>query len=306
MGVKSFDWNNDGRMDIYITDMHSDMSIDVAPDAEQKKSDMQWNETHLRSGGASIFGNTFFEKRAAGVYAEISDQIGAENYWPWGLSVGDLNADGYQDVFITLSMNYPFRYQSNTLLINENGSRLRAAEFILGVEPRKDRKTAQPWFNLDCARAEDLEHAMCARADGRPVQVWGAVGSRSSAIFDLDNDGDLDIVSNEFNAAPMILISNLAQARPGLSFLKVRLVGSASNKSGIGARVTVVVGENHYTQVLDGKSGYLSQSLTPLYFGLRAAESIDEVQVTWPSGVVQTQSRPPINKILVMSEPVAD
>jgi hypothetical protein len=104
----------------------------------------------------------------------------------------------------------------------------------------------------------------------------------------------------------MILISNLAQARPGLSFLKVRLVGSASNKSGIGARVTVVVGENHYTQVLDGKSGYLSQSLTPLYFGLRAAESIDEVQVTWPSGVVQTQSRPPINKILVMSEPVAD
>ena len=306
MGVKSFDWNNDGRMDIYITDMHSDMSIDVAPDAEHRKSDMQWNEKHLRSGGASIFGNTFFEKRASGVYAEISDQIGAENYWPWGLSVGDLNADGYQDVFVTLSMNYPFRYQSNTLLINDNGKQLRPAEFILGIEPRKDRKTAQPWFDLDCARAEDLEHAMCARADGRPVQVWGAVGSRSSAIFDLDNDGDLDIVSNEFNAAPMILVSNLAQSHPGLSFLNVRLVGGRSNKSGIGARVTVVVGEHRYTQVLDGKSGYLSQSLTPLYFGLRGAEAVDELQVIWPSGIVQTLLKPAINTSLVISEPDAD
>jgi hypothetical protein len=306
MGIKSFDWNNDGQMDIYITDMHSDMSIDVAPDAEHRKSDMQWNEKHLNSGGASIFGNTFFEKRAAGEYAEISDRIGAENYWPWGLSVGDLNADGYQDVFVSLSMNYPFRYQSNTVLINESGKRLRAAEFILGVEPRKDRKTAQPWFDLDCATSDDRDHAMCARADGRPVQVWGAVGSRSSAIFDIDNDGDLDIVSNEFNAAPMILVSNLAQTHAGLGYLKVSLVGGASNRSGIGARITVVAGENRYTQVQDGKSGYLSQSLLPLYFGLNGKSAVDEVQVVWPSGTGQTVRPVAINTTLVITEPAPD
>jgi len=306
MGIKSFDWNNDGRMDIYITDMHSDMSIDVTPDEELRKSDIQWNEAHLNSGGNSIFGNTFFEKRSTNEFAEISDEIGAENYWPWGLSVGDVNADGFQDVFVTLSMNYPFRYQSNTLLINDGGQKFRAAEFILGVEPRNERKTARDWFDLDCATEEDKDHSMCVRADNRPVQVWGALGSRSSVIFDLDNDGDLDIVSNDFNSEPMILLSNLATSHDSLRFLKVRLEGSVSNRAGTGAKVTVVAGDNQYTQVMDGKSGYLSQSLKPLYFGLADADSVDEVQVRWPSGHLQSIKDPEINSMLVVSEPRAD
>jgi hypothetical protein len=138
------------------------------------------------------------------------------------------------------------------------------------------------------------------------VQVWGAVGSRSSAIFDIDNDGDLDIVSNEFNAAPMILVSNLAQTHAGLGYLKVSLVGGASNRSGIGARITVVAGENRYTQVQDGKSGYLSQSLMPLYFGLNGKTAVDEVQVVWPSGTGQTVRPVAINTTLVITEPAPD
>lgn len=305
MGIKSFDWNNDGRMDIYITDMHSDMSIDVGPDKEHLKSEMQWNAAHLNSGGNSIFGNSFFENRGADGYAEISDAIGAENYWPWGLSVADLNADGYQDVFVALSMNYPFRYQSNMLLLNDKGKRLRAAEFILGIEPRKNRQTARPWFDLDCASEDDREHAMCARADNRPVQVWGAVGSRSSVIFDLDNDGDLDIVSNEFNGEPMLLISNLAE-QVSVNYLRIKLNGSVSNRDGLGARVTVSAGKQRYTQVHDGKSGYLSQSALPLYFGLGDATAVDQVEIRWPSGRVQVVENPRLTDLLLIDEPRTD
>lgn len=306
MGIKVFDWNNDGRLDIFITDMHSDMSQEVAPGtAEHHKSDMQWNEAHLQSGGMSFFGNTFFENRGDGEYVEISERIGAETYWPWGLSVGDLNADGFQDAFVTQGMNYPFRYQTNAVLINDRAERFRPAEFIIGVEPRKDRKTAQPWFDLDCAGA-DAAHKLCVRADGRPVQAWGAVGSRSSVIFDLDNDGDLDIVTNEFNGESLVLVSNLAQSGHALNWLKVRLIGTQSNRGGVGARVTVKAGERAWTQVLDGKSGYLSQSLKPLYFGLGKAAAVDEVQVQWPSGRVQTVAAPAIDRLLEITEPPED
>lgn len=285
MGIRIFDWNNDGLMDVFVTDMHSDMSEHIGPDREHHKSDIKWDENHLRSGGMSIFGNSFFQQKADGGFEEISGQIGVENYWPWGLSTGDLNADGHQDAFITSSMNYPFRYAVNSLLLNDQGKRFRDAEFILGVEPRKNRETAKAWFRLDCDGA-DQTNSFCQSRNGT-VEVWGALGSRSSVMFDLDEDGDLDIVTNEFNAEPMVLISNLAEKKPDLKFLKVVLQSSRSNRDGIGARVEVRTDRGSYVQVNDGKSGYLSQSQMPLYFGLGDAAEIREVQVTWPSGAVQ-------------------
>lgn len=302
MGIKVFDWNNDGNMDIYITDMHSDMSKEAEPHEEHVKSDMQWNEAHLHSGGNSTFGNTFFENQGDGKFLEISDKVSAETYWPWGLSVADLNADGFQDIFVTAGMNYPYRYQTNALLINDNGTRFRPAEFILGVEPRKDRKTARPWFDLDCSKPDQKRHKLCTGTNGR-VQVWAALGSRSSVIFDLDDDGDLDIVSNEFNSEPMVLISNLAQSGKNLNYLKIKLNGSRSNKGGIGAKVVVVTANGTFTQNMDGKSGYLSQSLKPLYFGLGAATQVSEIKVQWPSGKSQIIEAPKLNTLLEITEP---
>ena len=118
------------------------------------------------------------------------------------------------------------------------------------------------------------------------------MGSRSSAIFDLDDDGDLDIVTNDFNSEPTVLISNLSAKKQNLSFLKVELIGTASNRSGLGATVKVRVGTQTYTKVRDGQSGYLSQSLYPLYFGLGDAKVVDQIAVRWPSGREQIVSGP--------------
>src|SRR5215207_3295798 len=120
-------------------------------------------------------------------------------------------------------------------------------------------------FTLDCAGA-DRDHQLCAK---RPtaVVVHGALSSRSSVLLDLDDDGDLDIVTNEQNDRPQVLISDLAQHRPP-RFLKVQLVGSRSNRDGLGALVKIFVGKRILTQFTDGKSGYLAQSSMPLYFGL--------------------------------------
>ena len=60
------------------------------------------------------------------------------------------------------------------------------------------------------------------------------------------------------------------------------------DRDGLGAKVTVYAGKKSYTKIYDGKSGYLSQSSYPLYFGLNNAESVDKVDVSWPSGKMQT------------------
>ena len=79
--------------------------------------------------------------------------------------------------------------------------------------------------------------------------------------------------------------SNLSE-RTEVRSLEVVLVGNASNRDGLGARVTVRAGGRDLTRYHDGKSGYLSQSSMPLYFGLGGAASIESVTVEWPDGRV--------------------
>ena len=125
------------------------------------------------------------------------------------------------------------------------------------------------------------------KTNRRELVVWGALGSRASELFDVEGDGDLDIVTNEFNSEPMLLISDLSDRKP-IHFVGIRLVGTRSNRDGLGARVTVSAGGRDLVKVNDGKSGYLSQSSMPLYFGLGEAESVDRITVEWPSGNSQT------------------
>ena len=301
MGVVSFDFDNDGDMDIYVTDMHSDMAENVDLPREKLKMTKQYPESFLQTDGQSLFGNSFFRNDGDGEFTEISDQIGAENWWPWGLSSGDLNADGYEDVFIASSMNYPFRYAVNSLLLNDRGRRFLDSEYVLGVEPRKHGITAAPWFEINCS-GRDAGTQLCGETRGRRV-IWSALGTRSSALFDLDQDGDLDIVTLEFNQPPMVLLSDLSE-KTDLNFVKVELSGRRSNRDGIGAQVKVFAGDDVYTKINDGKSGYLSQSSYPLYFGLGDNDEIDKIEVTWPSGRTQVVDRRlRTNELLEIREP---
>ena len=296
MGLAVLDFNNDGRLDIYVTDMHSDMSQEVGPADEKRKAVMIWDREMVGDGSTSIWGNAFFMNLGSGQFREVSDEIGAENYWPWGPSAGDLNADGYEDLFVASSMNFPFRYGVNTVLLNNAGTRFLDAEFILGVEPREGGLTT-PWFVLG-----EEDRLPTFTGTPRDVTVMAARGSRSAVILDLDDDGDLDIVTSEFNAAPMVLVSDLAD-RQGIRYLKVRLEGAASNRDGLGAVVRVTAGGRTYTQLHDGKSGYLSQSSMPLYFGLGAASSVERIDVRWPSGAEQTVPGPlDVNTLIVVAE----
>jgi len=302
MGIKFFDFDNDGRLDLLVTDMHSDMFKEVGPEAEKLKAQTHPLESFLMGPPEDfIFGNALYHNLGGGRFEEVSDRMGVENYWPWGISVGDVNADGWDDIFITSSMNFPYRYGINSMLLNNRGAKFLDAEFLLGIEPRRDGRTHTPWFELDCSGA-DKESKYCKGRTGK-ITLWAPLGSRSSVFFDLDNDGDLDLVTNDFNSEPQILISDLAQRHP-IHWLKVSLAGTASNRNGLGATVRVTAGGRAYMKYNDGKSGYLSQSALPLYFGLGDAATIGRIEVDWPSGRKQTVTeglRP--NTTIVVTEP---
>lgn len=278
MGVKFYDYNNDGLMDLYLTDMHSDMIEHIGPDREYLKARIPQDDPER-----FVSGNAFYLNEGEGNFREVSDEIGVENYWPWGVSVDDLNADGFDDLFVTSSMSYPFRYGLNGVFLND-GARYHQSEFILGIEPRKDGATHLPWFRLDCS-GEHKDHERCEGHEGA-IEIWGTLGTRASVLLDLEGDGDLDVVTNEFGAAPQVLISDLAQRRE-INFLKVKLVGSKSNRDGLGAVIEVTAGDRTLVKQHDGKSGYLSQSSMPVYFGL-GADRASKIEVRWPSGHVQT------------------
>jgi hypothetical protein len=252
---------------------------------------------------AIIFGNAFYHNLGAGKFEEISDKIGAETYWPWGISVGDVNADGWEDIFITAGMNFPFRYGINTLLLNNRGEKFLQAQFLLGLEPRRQPYT--PWFVVDCGDKKtqpQLKELVCGNATGKVV-LTVPKASRSAVIFDLDNDGDLDIVTNDFNSEPQVFISDLAQQRK-IHWLKILLEGTTSNREGLGATVRVTATGQTFTKYNDGKSGYLSQSALPLYFGLGDADKIDKIEVQWPSGKSQLlHDNLPTNQTLTITEP---
>jgi len=110
------------------------------------------------------------------------------------------------------------------LLLNNRGEKFLDSEFLLGVEPRQIPYT--PWFVMDCTNHDVLGPLGKVACEGQTQKVTISVpkASRSSVIFDLDNDGDLDIVTNDLNSEPMVLISDLAQQKK-IHWLKLVLVG---------------------------------------------------------------------------------
>lgn len=315
MGIAVFDHNLDGRMDFFLTDMHSDMTAGQArvrtkfnSAVEKAKSEAwcsaQWNEQFLQGSSNNIFGNAFYQNAGDGKFVEVSDRLGTETYWPWGVSAGDLNADGYEDLVVTAGMGFPFTYGINSVLLNEQGETFFNSEFLLGIEPRRDGQVSKDCFTLDCS-GNDKGHALCQGKTGR-LTVKASLSTRSVAIFDLDNDGDLDIVTNEFDGPPQVFISNLS-GRRSVHFLKLRLAGGKSNRDSLGSVVKVRAGTVVLSRYHHGKSGYLGQSSMPLYFGLGDTESVDEIEVTWPSGRKQVVTQGiPRNGLVVVNESTAN
>jgi hypothetical protein len=176
----------------------------------------------------------------------------------WGAALADFDNDGWQDLFFASGHVYP------------EIDRLRSTQSFRG--PRL------LYWNLGNGAFEDV-------SDRAGSGITDLHSSRGAAVGDFDRDGNLDIVVMNMNEPPSLLRNT---NKSGNHWLDLKLVGTRSNRSAIGAKVTLRSGGQLQTGVILSQSGYFSDSDSPLHFGLGKDSKIDSVNVVWPSGLQQT------------------
>jgi hypothetical protein len=119
----------------------------------------------------------------------------------------------------------------------------------------------------------------------RPTGSDSVKDGRGVAVADFDGDGRLDLVMNNNNETPVLYMNNLKKRGHAV---ELKLVGGpGSNRDAVGACVRLTAGGKTMTRYVEAGSGYASQSMLPVHFGLGAAESVEGVEVCWPSGRVE-------------------
>jgi hypothetical protein len=199
--------------------------------------------------------------------------IGLNTRWlGWGAGFVDLDRDGWLDLFLANGHVYPEVDQLKT----EAGY--------------KQRKVV--YRNLGTGRFEDVTERL-----GAPVTTPKA--ARGSAFGDYDNDGDVDVVVNNVHDTPDLF---RLDSDPAAHWVAARLVGTASNRSAIGARVRLVAGKTVRVDEVRGGGSYNSQNDLRVHFGLGATPAVDRIEVRWPNGLEEHWTEVAIDRILSLKE----
>jgi enediyne biosynthesis protein E4 len=129
--------------------------------------------------------------------------------------------------------------------------------------------------------------------------ISSLAAARGCAFGDYDNDGDVDVLINPINEAPQLLRCNAGQ---GNHWIKVKLIGTKSNRSAIGARVRCVTGARRQIDEVRSGGSFYSQNDLRLHFGLGKAERVDLLEIRWSSGLVDTLKDVAADQILKIKE----
>lgn len=123
---------------------------------------------------------------------------------------------------------------------------------------------------------------------------------RAAFAADLDGDGRQDLVVRQAGGGALLLLENRVPTRN--HWLKVSLRGKQSNTRGIGARLTAQVGKRRLVRALFPSNGPAGLGIAAVHFGLASAETVDRLQIRWPTGKVQTLSNVPADRHIIVTE----
>ena len=214
-----------------------------------------------------------------GEFEDVSNQSGISRismpYSGWGAKFIDYDNDGWKDIFVaqahvldTISIDFPnISYKQPFLLMRNVEGHFQDVSDRSGSAFRKPR------------------------------------AARGVAFGDWNNDGFIDVAVNNNDGPPVLLRNDGSKG----NWIMIRPVGLVSNRDGIGAQIRIV-GHSGFEQygVVSTASSYLSASDKRVHFGLGNDSKIKELEIRWPSGIVQRLKEVEVNRILTVNEPAKE
>ena len=307
LSVAASDLNDDGWPDIYVANDSAAATLyqnqkdgtfkDVAVDSGAALSPSGLPQAGMgvaigdynRDGTLDIV-KTNFSGDTDSLYANLGDGSFEDRTYPgglgmntrllgWGVGFFDMDNDGWLDVLMSNGHVYPEVDKSNADLTYAEHKYL--------------------YRNLHNGRFEDV-----TKKSGPGIMEHAS--ARGCAFGDYDNDGVIDIVVNCVNAVPQLLRCDSTLTR---NWIKIKLVGVKSNRTGIGSRVSVTArtsldSKQPLIQIDELRSGgsYFSQNDLRMHFGLDQAKVVDLVEVRWLSGQVDRLKNLEVNRLYVLQE----
>jgi enediyne biosynthesis protein E4 len=299
LGVIWGDYDNDGWPDLYVANdagpnylYHNKRNgtfeelgmisgIALSGDGQEQGSmGVDWGD-YLHEGRLSMLVTNFTEQPDT-LYRNLGKDTFSDVSWPaklaqptfpyvgWGTAFFDVDNDGWLDIFVANGHVYP---QVDSI---PGGAHYR--------EP------LQLFRNNRDGTFQDISGVL----DGFPAE-----SRRGAAFGDVNNDGNLDVVLVNVGAPPTLLLNQTSTSNHRVLF---KLVGTKSNKMGVGARVTVKSGTLVQFGEVRGGGSYISQNDPRLHFGLGADDSMKEVQIQWPSGKIELLRELPADFIYTLVE----
>ncbi len=300
LGVLTLDYDNDGWPDIYV-------ACDSAPsilyhnnrDGTFRDDGMPaaaaYNEDGEAQAGMGVAAADYdhdgfldivktnfsddspnlYQNNGRGIFVDRVFQSGLgrlRSFLGWGVVFLDLDNDGWSDIFVV------------------NGHLSPEIETAKSDSHYRQRKLF--YRNLGDGRFEDL--SLTAGPD-----LAAPHSSRGAAAADIRNDGRIAIAVNEMSERPSLL---LAEPPASNHWLGIRLVGTRSNRDGIGARVEMSAGRLQLMDEVRSGGSYNSQNDLRLHFGLGPNASVDRITVRWPSGTVERLENVPADRHIIIEE----
>ncbi|RTY84191.1 CRTAC1 family protein [Flavobacterium sp. LS1P28] len=279
MGADMADVNNDGKADIFVTDMLPEPDERLKTTTNFENYDLFTRKVNL-DFYTQYMQNTLQINNGNNQFLEIANHAGvAKTDWSWGALLFDMDNDGYKDIYVC---NGIYNDLTNQDFVDFFANEFMQKMVVTGkkeeIQTIISKMPSTPIPNYAFKNNKNLTFTNEALKWGLDTPSF----SNGAAYGDLDNDGDLDLIVNNVNMEAFIYRNN-SEKNKNNHFIKVKLKGEGQNTFAVGSVVELFSGKEILRQELIPSRGFQSSVDYVMTFGI-GTKKIDSLQVIWPNG----------------------